>query len=376
MPAAALRRVARQVGRQLAVIAVALAAGLVILGVSGFPPIETYRVMATAAFGTGIGLANTLRWATPLILIGLSVALSFRAGLFNIGAQGQFFVGAFAAMVIGLGLKEGPPVLVVPLGFAAAGAAGALWALLPGVLRAYWGTNEVISTLMMNFIALQFTNFLVRVPYNEGGSTGQVLATATLPPALRLATLVRGSELTLALAVALAMVVVAAAYTGRTTAGYEARVLGANAYFAENGGVNVRATIVTTFLLSGLLAGLAGAAEMYGPIGRFIGGLQEDLGFNGVVVSLMGLNTPWGILLSGLFFGGLQNASQQMRLLTDVPRALVTVLQGLVTIAVTAQILRVSLRRPRTPRGGQQGRTERMGEPGRETQPVARSGLS
>ncbi len=351
MLAASLRRIGWQLGRQLLVIAIALVVGLAILQISGYAPIETYQIMATAAFGTSIGLANTLRWATPLILVGLSVALSFRAGLFNIGAQGQFYVGAFAAIIVGLGLKDGPPWLVVPFGFLAAGLAGLAWALLPGLLRAYYGTNEVISTLMMNFIALQFTNYLVRVPYNEGGATGQVLATATLPDPLRLMTLEPGSELTLAVFVALGMAALAAVYTTRTTSGYEGKVLGANPYFAENGGVNVRAAIVTTFLLSGFIAGLAGATEMFGPIGRFIGGLHEDLGFNGVVVSLMGFNNPWGVLLSGLFFGGLQNAAQQMRLLTEVPRAMVTVLQGLVTIAVTAQILRLSLRRQRRAAG-------------------------
>jgi len=335
----------RGISTVVAVVLGLVISGFVMLAV-GYNPIETYGVMLTAAFGSANGWEETIRWTVPLIILGLSVAVSFRAGVFNIGAQGQFLVGAIAAAAVGLGIPEVPPVVAVPLSILAGIVAGMAWAFIPAVLRAFAGVNEVISTLLMTFLAVQFTGYLARGPLKNPTDTGQVLATATLDPSRRLAPAafpLPGVAFVIAIAV-LALVIL---YCGRTVWGYQDVMTGRNPYFAEYGSVRLEFVTIRVFLISGALAGLAGALDVLGPVGRFIGGFSADIGLTAVLVALAASNVPAAIAVSALFFGGLASASQQLRVLSEMPQSMILILQGVITILITAHLLLV---RPRTRR--------------------------
>lgn len=335
------------VARVCLAVVVGVVCGGVVIWLVGFNPLSAFRTMVMAAFGTSFGLSTSLRWAATLMLLGLSVALSFRAGMFNIGAQGQFYVGALLAVIGEMAFGGLPAVLAISLAILCGALGGALWAAIPGLLRAYVGVNEVVSTLMMNFIAIQMTNYLIRVPFRGSDSAGQVLATSAVPDKHRISMSLFSTPVPATIVFAVVVALAVWIYMKKTSWGYEDKVSGLNPRFAQYGGISMRATTVRVFLLSGALAGVAGALEVFGPVGRFVGGFDADLGFTAVVVALAGGNSGIGVLFAGLFFGGLAGAEQQLRLLTDLPQATILVIEGFITLFVTARFVVPRLRRRR-----------------------------
>lgn len=296
---------------------------------------------------TGDGaLANTVRWTIPLVVIGLGVGLSLRAGEFNIGGQGQFLVGSLMAVWVGL-RWDLPTVAAVVVGMVVATVAGALWSGVAGVLKVAIGADEVIVTLMLNFIAIQLVSWVTTGPLRDPLTSGDAASTARLDESLRLQSSGQFSVvlifLTLVLAIATWLLV------DRTKFGWSLSATGANPRSAEWWGLPVRRLRLATYLLAGAFAGLAGAFEVFGPSGRVATGATPTVGFTALVVATVGSLTVFGTIWAGLVFGALQSAVLFLPIVTDLPPSGLRIIEGLVALLITAQFALV-LRR-RTTRG-------------------------
>lgn len=334
-----LRRAFLRGAAPLLAVALSLALGALFILAIGEDPLAVYALMLRESLGTGYGLGQTLFKATPLIFTGLAVALGFRAGLFNIGAEGQLYLGGFAAALTGAALGGLPALLLLPLALAAAAAAGALWGAIPGVLKARFGAHEVINTIMLNFIAFALVSFLGRgffqhatVRTADVGAGAEIARIDALLPALR------GSPVNFSLLLALLVAAAAGVLLFRSRLGYELRAVGLNAPAAEFGGIPVGRTQVVAMALSGAVAGLGGVNFVLGYKHYFELGFSAGAGFLGIAVALLGRNHPLGVVLAALFFGALSYGGLVIN--QRVPKELVEVLQALVILlAITAQQL-------------------------------------
>lgn len=301
----------------------------------GENPLEAYRILFTESLGSMRNIATTLQRATPLMFTGLAVAFAFRVGLFNIGAEGQLYMGAFAAVWVGITFDL-PRFIHLPLAILAAMVGGALWASIAGYLKAKLGVHEVINSIMLNFIALFLTDWLVTGPFH-GGSW--VPETVRIKPSATLTRIYLPTRLTTAIYLAVAVAAVVYVILWRTKRGYELRAVGLNPEAAEYAGISVSRNLLIGMAISGALAGLAGAEQILGLHNRFIVRFSSDLGFMGVAVALLGKNHPVGVLLAAVLFGALQSGSAALDRLTLVPRELLTIIQGLIIFFVAAEYL-------------------------------------
>lgn len=309
-----------------------LALGAALMALWGYDPWKAYQALFRGAFGDRYGIANTLSRATPLILTGLTFAVGVRAGLFNIGAQGQMLAGALAAVVVG-GLLELPPgvhLLVTVLG---AMLAGALWSLPAAFLKLTRGVHEVISTIMLNWIAFWLTSYVVITHLSQGRRSLQVDPTARFPLVMA------GSDLSYALLLSVLFAGFVYWMLWHHVAGYELRAAGLSPEAARYGGVRPQRSLVWAFVLGGLAAGGAGAVEV---LGRFPFAITNDLsnlgtlGFDGIAVALVGRNHPLGAILSAVFFGALAAGSTMMGFRAGVPIDMIQIVQGIIILAVAS----------------------------------------
>ena len=332
----------------LVAVVVALAIGAAFIAGVGQNPLEIYALMARESFGTGYGIGQTLFRATPLVFTGLAVAVGFRAGLFNIGVEGQLYLGGFAAGVVGATLAGWPPVLLLPLTVLAAAAAGAAWGAIPGVLKARFGSHEVINTIMLNFIAFALVAYCGRFVYQTATvRTAEVGAGAVIPRLSGVLPWLQGTPANLSLALALATAAAAGVLLFRTRLGYELRAVGLNAPAAEYGGIAIGRAHALAMTLSGAVAGLGGINFVLGYKHYFEQGFSAGAGFLGIAVALIGRNHPLGVIVAALFFGALSYAGLVIN--DRVPRELVEMLQGLVILSAIAaqQVLERAARRMR-----------------------------
>ncbi|WP_159899048.1 ABC transporter permease [Salinirussus salinus] len=333
-----------------------------------FDPVEVYAAMYQGAFGTQLNQALTLQRMTLLVFTGLAFAIPYRAGLFNIGAQGQFVLAALGTTVTLLWL--GPLVsgggllataVLVPAGLVAGALAGGLYGLLPGVLKARYGTNEVISTLLLNFIATAVAIVLVKRFFNDPGIQGTVSRSIPEAAVLRPWLFPTGARFSVAvLAATLALVVGFWWLLNRTTLGYDIRVLGRQRAAAVFGGVDAARTTVLSMTIAGAVAGLGGALYVMMVVGRWQTGIPA-LGFDGIAVSVLAGNNPLALVPSGVLFGALQSGGLAINFQLGIPRDLVEVLRGLVILLVaTPELFRIAGRYLRRrgrlrPAGGEAG---------------------
>jgi simple sugar transport system permease protein len=322
----------------VAVLAALLIGAVFILAI-GEDPLSIYALMARESLGTGYGIGQTLFRATPLVFTGLSVALGFRAGLFNIGAEGQLYLGGFAAALVGAAGSGLPAVALLPLALLAAAGAGAAWGALPGALKARFGAHEVINTIMLNFIAFALVAYVGRFVYQPA-----TVRTAEIGPGAVISRLepwlpaLKGTPVNLTLLLALATAAFVAVLLFRTRPGYELRAVGLNAPAAEYAGISLGRTQAATLALSGALAGLGGVNFVLGYKHFFEQGFSAGAGFLGIAVALIGRNHPFGVIVAALFFGALSYAGLVIN--QRVPRELVEMLQGLVILsAISAHAL-------------------------------------
>jgi len=329
----------------LLAVTLSLAVGAIFILAIGEDPLAIYALMLRQSLGTGYGLGQTLFKATPLIFTGLAVALGFRAGLFNIGVEGQLYLGGLAAALTGVALAGLPAVFLLPLALLAAAAAGAAWGAIPGVLKARFGAHEVINTIMLNFIAFALASFIGRFVFEPAtvrtatvGAGAEIARLAVLLPALR------GSPVNLSLLLALLVAAGTNLLLFGTRLGYELRAVGLNATAAEYGGVSIGRTQVVAMALSGALAGLGGVNFVLGYKHYFELGFSAGAGFLGIAVALLGRNHPVGVVVAALFFGALSYGGLVIN--QQVPKELVEVLQALVILlAISAQVLMERLAR-------------------------------
>jgi simple sugar transport system permease protein len=321
----------------------ALAVGAVMLLVLGANPVRAYGALLEGAFGSGNALAETAVKAVPLLLVGLGICIAFRANVINIGGEGQMIVGALLGTVVGLWLPGGSGWLVIPLALLTGFVGGALWGAIPGALKAYFGVNEILSTVMMNAIAVQIMNYLLRGPLIDPAQAelaSQIPQTASLDQAYRLPRLV---PTRLHLGAGIAMVLAVAVYIllWRTTLGYRIRAVGQNPDASRYGGIRVRQQVVTALLLSGAFAGLAGATQVYGLNYRMITdgsatGFTGSAGFNGIVAALFGQLHPIGTIPASFFFGALLVGANKLQRVMQVPSSFIIGLNGLVVVFVVS----------------------------------------
>ena len=327
---------------QLIAVTIALLVGALVLVATGFSPLEAYGALITGAFGDVYGVGQTLTQTTPILFTALAFLFAFKAGLFNIGAEGQLLVGAFAAAIVGIYLDGLPSIIHIPLALLAGAFFGGLWALIPALLKTELGAHEVITTMMLSYVALYVTGYLVNDIFKEPGWVAQTLPIAQ---SAELPRILPPTQLSVSLFVGLILVVLTYYTLQKTVLGYEIRAIGLNPLVAENGGINVKKGLIIALVISGALAGLGGAGEVLGVHKRFIDGFSPGYGWDGLAVALIGGLNPIGALLVALLFGVLRSGGMTMNRVTGVPVDIVTILQALVILFVAAPIIAKYLRK-------------------------------
>lgn len=321
----------------------ALGVGAIMLQLLGANPVDAYGALLNGAFGSQNALADTIVWATPLLLVALGICIAFRGGVINIGGEGQLVAGAILGTLVGLTFPEAPGYIVIPVALVAGFIGGAIWGGIPGVLKAYYNVNEILSTIMLNIIAVQGMNYLLRQPMIDPAQAqlaSRIPQTARLVQAFDLPRLVP-TRLHLGALIAVILAFVVYIYLWRTTSGYRIRAVGLNPDASSYAGINVKRNIVLALLLSGAFAGLAGAIQVYGVHHRMftdgsLAGFTGSAGFNGIVVALFGKLNPLGAIPASFIFGALIVGANSLQRAMQVPAALITALNGLVVVFVVA----------------------------------------
>jgi simple sugar transport system permease protein len=311
-------------------------------GAFGSPAQIAQGIRTLAQGGGSQDLLNALRplgeslvLTTPYIFAGLAVALGFRGGLFNIGAEGQLFVGGLASAYVGYSITGLPWFVHLPLALLAGTSAGALWGAIPGFLKARTGAHEVINTIMMNYVAFRLTDFLLnRGPMTRSDGlpiTPEIRPSAYLPALLRPPVRVH-----VGFFLALAMAALVYWFLWKTTRGFEIRMVGANAHAARYAGVRIAPIMVLTMALSGALAGLSGTSQVLGVDHRMVRAFSTGYGFDSIALALLGNSHPLGVVLASLLFGFLRGGAARMQSVASVPVELIRVVQGMVIVFVAA----------------------------------------
>ena len=340
----------------LAVIS-GLIIGAIIIAVSGASVVDAYGALFKGSFGslsellagiksyTATGdqtellkaiypFTESLVAATPYILAGLSVAIGFRCGLFNIGAEGQLLIGSLCAVFVGYSVKSLPAFIHLPLSLLAGAAGGAVWGMVPGYLKARFGAHEVVNTIMMNWIAFRLSDWLLSGPMKSPGFrpvTQNVLATAELPRFF-------AAPLRFNWGFVIALVVAYGVYwfLFKTTLGFEIRSVGANPDAAKYAGMNIIRNFVFVMALAGGLAGLAGATQVLG-VDHWVGqGFSAGYGFDAIALALLGKSHPFGVVLAALLFGFLRSGATDMQSMAGIPIDIISIIQGLIIVFIAA----------------------------------------
>jgi simple sugar transport system permease protein len=321
----------------------ALLVGAVVLLVLRVNPLTAYGALWEGAFGSTNSLAETLVKATPLLLVGLGICIAFRGNVINIGGEGQMVVGALLAVLIGLNLEDWPGWAAITLALLGGFVGGAVWGGIAGVLKAYFGVNEILSTIMMNAIAVQAMNGLLRGPMidpSQAELASKIPQTARLSEAYQLPRLIP-TRLHLGAGIAVVLAIMVYILLWRTTLGYRIRAVGQSAFASRYAGISVRRHIVLALLFSGAFAGLAGATQIFGVNYRMITdgsatGFTGSAGFNGIVAALFGQLHPIGTIPASILFGALLVGANKMQRVVQVPSALIIALNGLVVVFVVS----------------------------------------
>jgi general nucleoside transport system permease protein len=365
LPPALQRRLAqigRTIGLPLGSVVFAFLIGAVIVYVTGGDPVHAYQDLLCGGFGVACAssiypiyqISTTVVQAILLVLTGMAVAIAFKAGLFNIGAEGQLIAGAIVATLLGVKLATLPSILLIPLVLLGGMVGGAVWGGIAGVLKAYIGAHEVVTTIMLNWVAIYLAEYLVTggpfaLPTAGGNPRSPAVgANALLPPLIPTNSTFLGLpgaayQLSIGLFIAIAAVIVFWFLLSRTTLGYEIKAVGQSQRAARYAGINVRRTIIVTMLIAGAFAGLAGAIFITGnPVQPYLTNsfITDTTGFDAITVALLGLNSPIGVTLGALLIGGLYVGKPLMQSDAHVDGNLVYVLQALILFAIAANFLR------------------------------------
>ncbi|HXY16665.1 MAG TPA: ABC transporter permease [Gaiellaceae bacterium] len=324
----------------------ALLVGAVMLAALGADPLTAYHALLSGAFGSSYALGSTAVKAVPLLLVGVGICIAFRANVFNIGGEGQIAMGGLAGTATALALPGLPSPVLIPLVLIAGAAGGAVWGAIPGAFKAYFNANEILSTIMLNLVAVQLMNYLLAGPMVDRSATGSVGGlipqTRLLSKSSWLPILVPGTQLHLGVLVSVLVAIGAYVLLWRTSFGFRVRAVGLSRDAATYAGMPVRRTITLAMALSGAMCGLAGSMLVFGSISHrmvtdgSLNGFTGSAGFNGIVVALFGGLNPLWTILSAFVFAGLLVGGAAMQVVTNVPSDLIVALNGLVVVFVVS----------------------------------------
>lgn len=336
-----------QILRRMAPVAAAVVIFVLVLQIAGFAGFEVVGAIVQGSAGTPNALMQSLRWSFPLIIMGLGAAVSFRAGFFNVGGLGQFYLGGIGATAVAIGLPAGtPPWIAIPLAILVAMVFGGVWSLIPGMLRVFFGADEVVTTIMANFIAQFLLLYLVSGPMMDRSSaTAQGAASPPVPEDFRISGSNGISLVTVG--IVLATIAIIAFLVLRTPFGVLSGIAGRNSVMLKWQGVKVSRIGLQTFGIAGALAGLAGGMEILGPTGKLMQGISPQIGNNALLVALVAGLAVSGTIIAAWFFGMLTAASLFLPIAVSLPASAIVVLNGIIAILVTAQVKLPRRRRPR-----------------------------
>lgn len=312
--------------------------GGIIIAIIGENPIEVFGILFGKSLFTTKGFTNTLHHASPLILTGLAIAVTFKANIFNMGVEGQLLFGGFFAGIVGAILPMGSPVLHKVICMVVGMIFGIMFALIPALLKAYYRVDELVITLTLNYAMIKLLEYLSSGPLREDGA-GYV-ATPMIKESAMFSRL-GNTRLTLFFVIAIVILILMTVVMNSTKLGYEITALGKNPEFAEACGMRVRRKIIILMCISGALAGLAGAGHMMSEEFRYTLSFSGStgLGWDGMLIALMGRHSPTGILVAAIFYSALQTGADNINMYTSVPKEIVGVLQGLIILFLAVQFL-------------------------------------
>ena len=311
----------------------ALLVGAIPIALYKVNPVDAYKELVIGAFGSSFGFSETIIKAIPLILSGLGYAFAARSGLFNIGCEGQIYIGALGATLVGLYLGDWPAFVAIPLCILVSAIFGGIWAGIPGFLKARLGVSEVITTIMFNYIGINLISYMIRGPLIE--PPGYFPETAKLPEHLWYSSIF-GSRIHSGIFIALLLVVGVYFVLWHTSFGFKIRAVGLNPVAAEYIGIPVKRNLILAMAISGALAGIAGANEVLGIQHRLIESFSPGYGFDAIAVSLLGGNHPIGIIFTSILFSGLRAGAGAMQRAVGIPDSIIKTIQGLVILFVIA----------------------------------------
>lgn len=321
-------------------ICIGLVLGTVFVLLGGYNVLEVYSYLIRGSLGSVSALSSTIRWTTAFLLCGIASGIAFKGGMFNMGTEGQLYMGAISATLVGIYCKGLPAIAHIPLCMLAGMVAGAIWASIPALLRVYWNTSEIVVTLMMNYIAINFTSFLVKEYFLTTGVFGDSLTTDELAVTARFPVF-GGSPISFGFILGTLLIIAYILFFTKSKRGFEIKVSGVNPDFAKFSGISVNKVRISVMLMSGMVAGLAGAAEIMGVQGRFLSGFSPDFGTSGMLVALLGNSSGIGIYISAIFMGILKAGSLTLERSAGVSRALAVVIQALIICFVSVKTLKV-----------------------------------
>jgi ABC-type uncharacterized transport system permease subunit len=327
----------------LAILTAIIIGGIIIAAVGG-NPFAAYLGLVQGAFGSAKALSETAVWASPYIYAGLAVALAFKGGLFNIGAEGQLALGAVVSALIGYALPGWlhtslPWFIHLPLTVGLGVLGGAIWAAIPGALKAYTGGHEVINTIMMNYIALNITSFLLNGPMRDPNPLNLSAKTPDIALSARIPPIFPGLRVHWGFVIAIFVAVLIWWLLQKTTVGFEIRMVGANPDAAKYAGINVKWIIILTMAISGALAGMGGVIEVTALNYRHELGFSIGYGFDAIAIALLGKSNPFGVVLAAILFGAMKNGGTRMQFLTQIPVDIISVIQALILLFVAADAI-------------------------------------
>jgi general nucleoside transport system permease protein len=357
-----LGRIQAAAGPRVIAVFGGLAVLAIVLAVSGYPLGRVFSGTVQGSLTAPGAWKSTMRWMIAYVVIGSGVLVTVRAGFLNLGAQGQFYLGATTSVWVALKWEHGPAALVIIASLIAGALAGMLWALVPGLLRVISGTDEVITTLMGNFLAVLWVRWVTNGPLKNPTGSGESTSTKSIAPRFRISSGTGVSFITISIAIV--VIVATWVLVSRTRFGVLSGITGRNQVMAVWQGIDARRTGLLSFAVSGGAAGLAGAIEVLGPNGRVSSGFASDIGFTAILVAIIGGLSIIGLLLAALFFGALQAALLYLPIVTDLPPSALNLLRGTVALFITVGTIggAITLRRKRPIGARPTGTRETTGE--------------
>jgi ABC-type uncharacterized transport system permease subunit len=341
MTVAGIREYRKEAFKYIISIAFVILMGAIFILLQGESPSKAFQAIIQGAIIGKPSIARSIRWITPCIIAGTAAVISNKSGIFNLGIEGQIYMGAFAAAVFGYAVPL-PRLLHIPLTVIIGGMGGALLALIPAVLKLYYDINEMITTLMFNYVAILLTEYLTMQLMGVSGSTApDYVATPPMLGSARLTPLIPSYQATTGFFIALTLIGLTYVLYKYTKKGYELKQVGENIKFAQYGGINAFSTYFYVFLASGFIAGICGAIEIMGAHGRFRAQFSSNLGWDGIMIALIAKDSPLGMLVVAILWGLIKNGSFAMERTTNVNRLVVTLIQAIFVLFITADFEKI-----------------------------------